>query len=336
MTKINKHTIYNHSLIWFCLILFVFFNNPIKGPYISKLVYVVFFFLNVMMAYYMLLLIVFPHFFGKKNLVFVIAYLAVICLFVSIDYLHIKMILPYFGGTTRRVKLSLFPFIKVSFLFFLYIALSSLGSFLGRRSVTRKIENAEKEKSNILKELDFIKNQFNSHLTFNFFNFCYSKIFKSTPAAANSIEEFSEMLHYSLNNNTESVVSLEKEIEYIGNFIAIQKCITANVYVKFNVEGDVKKYFVLPMLLSVFIENAFKHGVLNEINKPITIFISVKNDTILFSVTNEKAIENNIETTGIGLINARQILNLLYKNEHVLTIKETETTYVVELTLKTK
>jgi sensor histidine kinase YesM len=89
------------------------------------------------------------------------------------------------------------------------------------------------------------------------------------------------------------------------------------------------------MLLSVFIENAFKHGVLNEIDTPITIFICVKHETIFFNISNKKAIKKNIETTGIGLVNTKQILNLFYKDKHTLTINETETMYFVELTLKT-
>ncbi len=211
-----------------------------------------------------------------------------------------------------------------------------MGSYFNWKSIERIKENLEKEKNVISRELSFLKNQFHSHLTFNFLNFCYSKMLRSAPKAAESVEDFSEMLRYSLSNRQpEEYVPLKKEICYIENFIAIQKCISSGVFVKLDVEGETTNYLILPMMLAVFVENSFKHGVFSDPEKPICILLIVKNDSLFFSVKNNKTRKTTIASTGIGLANIKQLLSLFYCNKHSLIIEETDSTYSSELILNT-
>lgn len=332
--KFSKNTLLRHALIWLCLILYVTFFNFVVGSPISKFFYVPIFIGNFIIAYYVLLNIVFPNFFEKNKIQFVLFYLFVVCLFVTIDYIHLKKVLPFLGGHTPRGDLPLYNFINRSILLFSYVAFTSAGWYLNFRSIQRDQEKSEREKNIISRELNFLKNQFNSHLTFNFLSFCYGKMLIYSPKEAKSIENFSEMLHYSFNHKLSEYVSLTNEIQYIENFIEVQKCLTSSVCVKFNYTGDVSKCDILPMLLGIFVENSFKHGVVNDSKNPILIALAVENNEILFRIENTRTNSKNKISTGIGLQNAKKILSLFYENRHSLKINEENNTYSCELNLK--
>lgn len=332
--NLSKNVALRHIAIWFFLILYVTFFNFVVGPPIAKFFYVPIFICNFIVAYYLLLYIVFPIFFEKRKILFILNYFVVIVLFISVDYVHLKKILPFFGGHTPRGDLPLYNFIIRSLLLFSYVAFTSAGWYLNLRSLQKIKESSEKEKTIISRELNFLKNQFNSHLTFNFLNFCYGKMLYFSPQAAAAIENFSEMLHYSFNHKLTDYVSLAKEIEYINNFIEIQKCLTTKIFVEFQYEGNVNNCSILPMLLAIFVENSFKHGILNDSENPIKIFLSVKGNDALFNIKNECTNNKKTISTGIGLQNAKKILELFYKNKHFLSIKKTNTTYYCELNLK--
>jgi two-component system LytT family sensor kinase len=332
--KIPRSTLIRHTIIWACLILYITFFNPVVGPSISQPFYITIFISNFIFSYYILLNFIFPSFFDKNKILFFISYLFVIALFVLIDYIHLKKILPHFGAYTPRGNLPLYSFIKSSILLFSYIAFTTTGWYLNSRSIQRVKEKLDNEKNIIARELNFLKNQFNSHLTFNFLSFCYGKMLNYSPKAAESIENFSDMLHYSFGLKLTEYVSLTKEVEYIENFIEVQKCLTNTIFVEFRHEGDIEKYQILPMLLGVFVENSFKHGVINDPLNPIIVFLSVNNNEIFFKIKNNNAINTKTVSTGIGIQNAERILNLFYRNNHSLTIDKTDTSYSCELNLK--
>lgn len=123
-------------------------------------------------------------------------------------------------------------------------------------------------------------------------------------------------------------------MDYIHNFIAIQKCLSKQVYAEFRTEGEMGGVFILPMILAVFVENSFKHGAFNDPDHPVQILLSVKLDTLFFRAGNNKTKQTAIATTGIGLANVQQLLSIFYSGKHTLKIDETNTTYSTELTLK--
>lgn len=286
------------------------------------------------MAYYILLHVIFPTFFENKKLLFLIAYVVVMTFFISIDYIHLKKILPFFGGHTPRGDLPLFSFINRSLLLFSYIAFTTAGWYLNSRSILKIKEQSEKEKGIISRELGFLKNQFNSHLTFNFLNFCYGKMLDSSPKAAEAMEDFSEMLRYSMSNKLAEYVPLEREVQYIEHFIRIQKCLTTKIFVEFEYRGNIDNCYILPMLLAIFVENSFKHGISSDADNPITILLLVEEDEIKFKIKNNRTNRKIFISTGIGLQNARKILNLFYDKKHSLKIEQTDNTYSCELNLK--
>jgi two-component system LytT family sensor kinase len=334
--KLSKTAIQRHLAIWALLMVYVATTQIVKGSLASQLLYTPLFVLNYVIPYYIFTLWVFPNFFEKQKIRFALYYISVIFLFILIDYLHIKQVLPFLGGYRKRIDLPMLEFIRTSLLHFAFLAFTSAAAYLNWRSLEQAKKRTQRERDMLSKELDFITNQFHSHISFNFLSFCYRKVFHSSPKAANSIERFTELLQYSLNLKPEEYITLVKEIEYIENFIEVQKCVTSEVFVILKQEGAVDNFQILQGVLSVFVENAFKHGVFSEQKAPIEILISVKEETLKFHIKNKKSNSSTYLSTGIGLQNIKQVLNLFYKDLHSLIITNTELNYISELTLKMK
>jgi len=147
------------------------------------------------------------------------------------------------------------------------------------------------------------------------------------------------LLRYSLYDTKEKVVSLEKEIQYIENYVSLEKIrLEDQTEIQFITSGDFTHQKIAPMLLIVFVENAFKHlGVSKNNKNSVVITVLVSEETLTFTCTNtvDKTKTKNLESgkSGIGLQNAKKRLDLLYSNKHQLEIIEKEEKYTVNLLL---
>ena len=192
----------------------------------------------------------------------------------------------------------------------------------------------EKEKA----ELDFLNAQFNPHFLFNSLNSIYGHIDKHNTTARNMLLTFSEMLRYQLYECNSNAISIDKEMNYIKNYVALQKARKEeNLIVNFTIAENVKGFTIAPLLFIAFIENAFKY-VSGSDDKEYMVNISFhkEDDTLFFKSDNTKEINNNnsIEHRGIGIANAKRRLALLYSGKHHLTVMENENCYSVTLKLK--
>lgn len=329
---LTKQLIYRHGVVWLLLLFYLLYGNSLTGSYFSKIVYVLLILANFAISYYLLLFIIFPFLF-KRRLFLILSSLFLLLFFISFDYFNIHFLMPFFNAISQKSKAPFFNFIFNSMLLWSFVFFSASGTYLNWQSIKDLKKVTEKERYFLQTELIHLKHQFNSHLTFNFFNFCYSKLSKISPIASESIECFSEMLHYSLKIKKNEKISLIEEINYIENFIAIQKCITNKPNIQLSVEGEFKNFVITPMILSVFVENAIKHGVINNLTHPILVSIKIVNDKLFFSTENLKKNEKIITTVGIGIENTKQILNIFYKDNHSLIINESNSIFHLELIL---
>lgn len=184
-------------------------------------------------------------------------------------------------------------------------------------------------------ELNYLRKQTNPHFLFNALNSIYSLAYKKSDLVPDAIVTLSEMMRYMLYETDNKTVFLEKEINYIKNYIELQKLRLNNIEnIYINIHGETRNKYIEPLLLISFIENAFKYGTDYKGVAYVKIKIII-NDTILdFWVENK--MENYIkdpENSGIGLTNIESRLNLLYPSTHQLTITETENSYSVHLNL---
>ena len=180
------------------------------------------------------------------------------------------------------------------------------------------------EKGRIQDELDYLKAQINPHAIFNSLNTIYGHIDKSNQVARNTLLQFSELLRFQLYDCGTEKVGLEKEFDYIKNYVAFQRLrkdekLVIDFQVE-NIEGGLK---IAPLLLVVLIENAFKF-VSNFSDKENKIMIKIfTRGTILHSsFINTKELQQATAKTnsnGIGVVNLKRRLELIYPQKYELT-----------------
>ena len=188
-------------------------------------------------------------------------------------------------------------------------------------------------------ELIALKHQLNPHFLFNILNNLYALAIKKSDQTPEVIEKLSDILDYMLYRTSDTFVSLQKEIELIDNYLSLEKVrYGKRVEITFDkaIQKEVK---IAPLLLLTFIENAFKHGVSQELDTAyIAINISTENGNILFKIKNSKPkiASPNKDEPCIGLINVEKQLELLYLNQYQLSIDNINESYQLTLKLEAK
>ncbi len=190
-------------------------------------------------------------------------------------------------------------------------------------------------------ELNFLKAQINPHFLFNVLNMAFSSATsKGDETTANIIERLSGLMRYMLYESNSEKVEIEKEIDYIQDYISLQKQRLSSdtpVEIKFQATGDISTHTLAPLILVPFVENGFKHGIKLDTKSFIHITLDVTDHTLNFRAENSTF---NVEQTsspthsGIGLENVRKRLAILYPNKHQLNISEEDDKFLVELQIK--
>ncbi len=201
-------------------------------------------------------------------------------------------------------------------------------------------EQQELQTKTVESELRFLKTQINPHFLFNTLNSLYALTIKKSDDAPEVVLMLSEMMRYMLYECNETEVSLKKEVNYIENYLNLEKLrIVKNSNIRFEIEGNINHQKIAPLLFIPFIENSFKHGMSNQItNAFISIKIQVEEDNIVFTVKNSKPQALAMATTnrksgGIGLVNVKRRLDLLYPKKNELIIEDNMDEYSVCLKL---
>ncbi len=222
-----------------------------------------------------------------------------------------------------------------------YLSISSMiefsKSWFGRKETELKLAQLQEEKT--FSELKALRAQINPHFLFNNLNTIYGEALKKSDKAPSMILKLSGILRYIVENMDKDVVPLSAEIEYLKEFINLQKERISNPErVAFSVHGQFDDLTIAPLLLVNFVENAFKHGSTTEETDQISFNLSVMDKTLTFRSVNTKSNSRNLETTssGTGIQNVKKRLDLLYADRHNLEIKEDNHLYDVTLSLRMK
>ncbi len=199
-------------------------------------------------------------------------------------------------------------------------------------AINNRLRNVEKEK--MQSELSFLKAQINPHFLFNTLNSIYALAIKKDEKTADAVVQLSELMRYIITNANDDVIALDKELNYIDNFVQLQKTRLGNtVKIQYHLEGNVYGKCITPLILISFIENAFKHGVNPNQDSEIYIKIKIEEDFLTLFVSNNK-VESIQLQSGIGLQNTIERLNLLYPKNHELSIDDSKEKYTVTLKIK--
>ncbi|MBA2746987.1 MAG: histidine kinase [Flavisolibacter sp.] len=190
--------------------------------------------------------------------------------------------------------------------------------------------------------LDFLRSQINPHFLFNALNTIYgTAIQEGAERTSAGIEKLGDMMRFMLQENMQEKIALSREIEYLENYISLQKLRTetkSNISIQSDIQQPVGTIQIAPMLLIPFVENAFKHGISFREPSYINITLELRDKELHFDVSNSKHVqqENDPEKgkSGIGLDNVQQRLQLIYPGRHELVTRETRKDFFVHLTLK--
>lgn len=188
-------------------------------------------------------------------------------------------------------------------------------------------------------ELSALKHQLNPHFLFNTLNNLYTLALKKSDQTATAIGKLSDILDHILYRCEERFVALQPELELIESYLDLEK-IRYGRRVKVNLQTALGyPQRIAPLLLLTFVENAFKHGVSQEIGvAEVDITLETDERGIAFGIRNTVpagAPPAGSDRTGIGLDNIRRQLDLLYPGKHVLAIKQTTSHFDLTLRLET-
>ncbi len=186
-------------------------------------------------------------------------------------------------------------------------------------------------------ELSYLKAQINPHFLFNSLNSIYALVLKHSEDAPKAVVQLSNMMRYALGDNTQQYITLNKELDFLDDYIALQ---SYRAHAELVFESEIIRpsntaLRIVPMLLVPFVENAFKYGVNPENAGKIVLRISVGDDQVLdFYCSNKIVVPQTVMTNSrIGLKNTLQRLESLYGNKYTINIVENEEQYSVHLKL---
>jgi len=201
-------------------------------------------------------------------------------------------------------------------------------------ALRRERENQQLRGEKRVAELAFLKTQINPHFLYNTLNLLYSMAYPAAKPLANAILKLSELMRYMLHDSPDGQVDLEKEIEYLHNYLALYRLrFPDRLFVDFTVTGEPAGHRVAPLVLIPFVENAIKHGVLDDPAHPVHIHLNLSNNQLLFEVENRRSDSQKDATTGIGLPNIRRRLELLYPERHALRVDSVGEQFTTSLRL---
>lgn len=193
-------------------------------------------------------------------------------------------------------------------------------------------QRKELKSEKLIAELKFLKNQVNPHFLFNTLNNLYSLAYSKSPKTTEVISRLSQMMRYMVYDSNHDLVPLEKEIDYMQNYISLEKLRLNDVIpITFEIEGDPKQKKIAPLLLIPFLENAFKHGVSNSSpDSWVRAKLVTKGPHLHFEVTNSRLNHHGTAgatNSGIGLENVRKRLELNYADVYDLKIASTDSQF---------
>jgi two-component system LytT family sensor kinase len=338
MTK--RNIAYLNIFIWFFA---VFANIPYSGIKngmgTAQLVTYIIGFLYLMITFYLFYLFIVPLFLARKKLgsFLIISFLTVL-LMPFFGYLILFLIRAYFEGFDhflRGYNLST----HMSGFYPVLIA-AVFGSFF--RVIINWFNsmnlNIEIDRQKLSAELNLLKSKLNPHFLFNTLNNIDSLIQSDPDKASLSLIRLSEMMRYLTYETSTDFVELEKEVDYIKNFIELYRMrIKSPETISFNFNGAMNT-LVSPAIFIPLIENAFKFGLLRD-NKPsLEINLSSEKGIIDFGISNYYDKVTGIKpgsNSGMGIANLKRRLELVYPGKHQLTISDENQQFCVSLKIDT-
>lgn len=213
----------------------------------------------------------------------------------------------------------------------LFVAVALFSLLLRVQSRLLKIEIGKQKD-----ELVYLKAQMNPHFLFNTLNGIYALALREkAQLTAATMLKLSGIMRYVVTESTQTFVPLEREINYINDYIELQKIrLPKSTTLNYSFIGSALGFEIAPHNLMPFIENAFKYGVSPETDSSISILLQLEEGILTLCVENDKvALHNPVDASGKGIENTKARLQLLYPGKHSLKIDENDKNFKLTLTV---
>ena len=211
----------------------------------------------------------------------------------------------------------------------------NLGVKLFFKSERDVSELQEAERQNLEAQLAYLRYQVNPHFYMNTLNNIHALVDIDPERAKTTVVELSKMMRYILYDGERNGVSLKREIQFLDNYVRLMRLrYTSSVRIDVEVPETVPDRHIPPLMLIIFVENAFKHGISYSEDSFVEVKVAVNGERLVFCCRNSK--HHNTETDakgGVGLVNVRRRLDLLYGDRYALDVDDSDGEYGVRLEL---
>lgn len=190
------------------------------------------------------------------------------------------------------------------------------------------------DQRNLEQQMEYLKYQVNPHFFMNTLNNIHALVDIDPERAKTTIVELSKMMRHILYEGSKKLIPLTREVEFLNLYVQLMRLrYTRKVHINVDVPPQLPELKLPPLMLIIFVENAFKHGISYREESFIDIKLRVENKRLLFSCCNSNPtqVQRTNEKGGMGLQNVRQRLELLYDDDYTLDISDGEKTYEVKL-----
>ncbi|MBQ0736311.1 sensor histidine kinase [Aquimarina celericrescens] len=184
--------------------------------------------------------------------------------------------------------------------------------------VLKLIEDKDLNKA----ELDLLKSQISPHFLFNTLNAFYVELIDDKPKVAKDIHKLSELLRYVTYDSKQDFVSLQSEIQFLKDYIHFfNKRFEEELSIQFLITGSIQNQQIPSLVLIHFVENLFKHGVVNDKNNPAEIKITITDKYLTLKTRNKILSSEKYMDSGIGTENIRRRLNAIFNMRYTMQSK---------------
>jgi two-component system, LytTR family, sensor kinase len=325
------------SLAFFTVLIFYTRDFRISAMDFTTAVNILITIFLLAISVYINLLWLLPSFFAKRRFItFGALELLNIALFIAINY---GISMAFEGGSSNYMAEMIAEFLLVLIFLVITTFIKFTRDSIALQDAELKIKEVERQK--IESELQALKAQFNPHFFFNTLNSIYALSLDKSDKTPELILKLSDLMRYVIYDTRDDLIPMSKQLGFLESYIYLEKLRSdEDRSIELKVTGENKDILIAPLLIEPFVENAFKHGAREKQTNPyILVHVNLeRNDRIEFTIENNKDPLTRVPgisatAKGIGLLNIRKRLELIYPGRHHLNILEAVDFFKVELTI---
>lgn len=333
----KKKTIAIHILCWLIFLAYFYLGYFIgertndNGLYFGVTIDIVH-----IVEFYICYLWVFPSYLKRSTLFQLIGgILFALAVFIGLRYLIEEILSPILIGDHNYASDTTFwHYVRDNVYFGTSYIMIAAAIWSSEHSLRNERMNKQLRDEVVKAELSFLKSQINPHFLYNTLNYIYSLALPVSEKLGQAVLRLSDLMRYTLSESPDGKVSLVKEVTYLESYVELFRMrFEPKFYVRFETEGITEQQRVASLLLIPLIENAFKHGVLNDPENPVHIQIKVVQKELILMVSNLINRSQKDQSSGIGLVNVERRLQLIYPGKHTLEINNNGKVYKSTLSI---